>query len=151
MLVREHIAFLKQKVNNDHSEIQIREFDFFEIIIEILENKGYLDKVFAMELEKGTEAILNPIKKSLRLTQKSDLVVDYIRSRIKDNDIVFLTGVGKVWPIIRSHTVLNNLHAVVDSVPLIMFYPGTYSGQDLHLFDEIADQNYYRAFTLVER
>jgi len=151
LLVRDHIVFLKQKVNNDHSEIQIREFDLFEIIIEILESKGYLEKVYAMEIEKGTEAILNPIKKSLRLTQKSDLVVDYIRTRIKDNDVVFLTGVGKAWPIIRSHTVLNNLHAVVDSVPLIMFYPGTYSGQDLHLFDEITDQNYYRAFTLVER
>jgi hypothetical protein len=32
-----------------------------------------------------------------------------------------------------------------------MFYPGTYSGQDLNLFDEISDQNYYRAFKLVER
>jgi hypothetical protein len=151
LLVRDHITFLKQKVNNDHSGIHIREFDLFEIIVEALEQKGYLEKVFAMELEKGTEAILTPIKKSLRLTQNNDLVVDYIRSRIKDNDIVFITGVGKAWPIIRSHTVLNNLHAVVDNVPLIMFYPGTYSGQDLHLFDEITDQNYYRAFTLVER
>lgn len=151
LTVREHIAFLRQKVNNDNSEITIREFDLFDITIEILESKGYLEKVFSMESEKGTSAILNPIKNTLRLTQKNDLIVDYIRTRIKDNDVVFLTGVGKVWPIIRSHTILNNLHAVVDNVPLVMFYPGTYSGQDLHLFDEISDQNYYRAFTLVER
>ena len=151
LIVREHIAFLKQKVNNDNSEITIREFDLFDITIEILESKGYLEKVFSMESEKGTSAILNPIKNTLRLTQKNDLIVDYIRTRIKNNDVVFLTGVGKVWPIIRSHTILNNLHAVVDNVPLVMFYPGTYSGQDLHLFDEISDQNYYRAFTLVER
>ena len=151
LTVREHIAFLKQKVNNDNSEITIREFDLFDITIEILESKGYLDKVFAMESEKGTSAILTPIKKTLRLTQNNDLIVDYIRTRIQDNDVVFLTGVGKVWPIIRSHTILNNLHAVVDNVPLVMFYPGTYSGQDLHLFDEISDENYYRAFTLVER
>ncbi|HAA34478.1 MAG TPA: DUF1788 domain-containing protein, partial [Firmicutes bacterium] len=39
----------------------------------------------------------------------------------------------------------------IEDVPLIMFYPGTYSGQDLHLFDEISDQNYYRAFKLIER
>ena len=151
LIVREHIAFIKQKVNNDNTVITIREFDLFNIIIEIIDKKGYLEKVFAMESEKGTSSILTPIKNTLRLTQKNDLIVDYIRSRIEPNDVVFLTGVGKAWPIIRSHSVLNNLHAIVDHVPLIMFYPGTYSGQDLNLFDELSDQNYYRAFSLVER
>nr|WP_236777851.1 DUF1788 domain-containing protein [Anoxybacter fermentans] len=151
MLVREHIAFLKQKINTDNSEIRIKEFDLYEIMLEILENKGYLEKVFEMEEKKGTNAILKPIKNTLRLTQKNDLVVEYIRQRVEQNDIVFLTGVGKVWPIIRSHTILNALHSVIDYVPVVMFYPGTYSGQDLCLFDEIMDQNYYRAFKLIER
>lgn len=151
IIVREHIAFLKQKINNENMDINIREFDLYEIMIEILENKGYLKKVFDMEEKKGTAAILRPIKSTLRLTQKNDLVVQYIRDRVRSNDIVFLTGVGKIWPIIRSHTVLNALHSVIDHVPLIMLYPGTYSGQDLHLFDELYDQNYYRAFKLVER
>jgi hypothetical protein len=151
MIVREHIKFLKQKINNDGMDISIREFDLYEIMIDILENKGYLKKVFDMEKEKGTEAILRAIKNTLRLTQKNDLVVEHIREKVQKNDIVFLTGVGKIWPIIRSHTILNVLHSVIDFVPLIMFYPGTYSGQDLNLFDEISDRNYYRAFKLVER
>ena len=150
-IVREHIKFLKQKTNNDGMDFSIREFDLYEIMIDILEGKGYLQKVFDMEREKGTDAILRPIKNTLRLTQKNDLIVEHIRKRVKKNDIVFLTGVGKIWPIIRSHAVLNVLHSVIDHVPLIMFYPGTYSGQDLHLFDEISDRNYYRAFKLVER
>jgi len=150
-IVREHINFLKQKINNEGIDISIREFDLYEIMIDILEGKRYLQKVFDMEREKGTDAILRPIKNTLRLTQKNDLIVDHIRERVEKNDIVFLTGVGKIWPIIRSHTVLNVLHSVIDHVPLIMFYPGTYSGQDLHLFDEISDRNYYRAFKLVER
>lgn len=151
MIVREHIAFLRQKINNDSMDINIKEFDLYEIMIEILESKGYLKKVFDIEAKKGTAAILKPIKHTLRLTQKNDLVVEYIRDRVEENDIIFLTGVGKIWPIIRSHTVLNVLHSVIDHVPLVMFYPGTYSGQDLHLFDKISDQNYYRAFKLVER
>lgn len=151
MIVREHIKFLKQKINNEGMDISIREFDLYEIMIDILENKGYLKKVFDMEKEKGTEAILRAIKNTLRLTQKNDLVVEHIREKVQKNDIVFLTGVGKIWPIIRSHTILNVLHSVIDFVPLIMFYPGTYSGQDLNLFDEISDRNYYRAFKLVER
>ncbi|MGI6706138.1 MAG: DUF1788 domain-containing protein [Clostridia bacterium] len=151
IIVREHIKFLKQKINNDGMDFSIREIDLYEIMIEILAEKGYLKKVFEMEKKKGTDAILKPIKNTLRLTQKNDLVVEYIRERVQENDIVFLTGVGKIWPIIRSHTILNVLHSVIDHVPLIMFYPGTYSDQDLNLFDEISDQNYYRAFKLVER
>ena len=150
-IVREHINFLKQKINNEDIGVAIKEFDLYEIMIDILVGKGYLQKVFDMEREKGTDAILRPIKNTLRLTQKNDLIVDHIRERVEKNDIVFLTGVGKIWPIIRSHTVLNVLHSVIDHVPLIMFYPGTYSGQDLNLFDEISDRNYYRAFKSVER
>jgi hypothetical protein len=151
IIVREHIRFLKQKINNEGMDFYIRELDLYEIMIEILAEKGYLKKVFDMEKKKGTDAILKPIKNTLRLTQKNDLVVEYIREMVQENDVVFLTGIGKIWPIIRSHTVLNVLHSVIDRVPLIMFYPGTYSGQDLNLFDKISDQNYYRAFKLVER
>jgi hypothetical protein len=151
LLVRDHIKFLKQKMNNNNSEVKIKEFDLYEIMIEILEAKGYLDKVFKMEEQKGTGYIINAVKRTLRLTQNNDLVVDYIRNRVEENDIVFLTGVGKTWPIIRSHTILNNLHSVVDYVPLVMFFPGTYDGLELKLFNEIKDDNYYRAFKLVEK
>ena len=92
IIVREHIEFLKQKINNESRDINIREFDLYGIMIEILENKGYLEKIFDMEREKGTTAILRPIKSTLRLTQKNDLVVEYIRDRVEADDIVFLTG-----------------------------------------------------------
>lgn len=151
MIVRQHMEFLKQKFKHIESEIKIKEFDLYEIMLEILDNKGYLQKTFEMEKNKGTEKILIAIKKSLRLTLKNDLIIEYIREKVEKNDIVFLTGVGKAWPIIRSHAILNTLHSVIDEVPLVMFFPGTYSGQDLQLFNEIKDENYYRAFKLVAR
>lgn len=150
-IVREHIKFLKQKINNENSKIEIKEFDLYEIMLEILNEKNYLDKTFDIENKKGTEYILKGIQKTLRLTLENDLVTQYIRQRVNNNHIVFITGVGKVWPIIRSHLILNTLHAVIDQVPLVMFFPGTYSGQDLNLFNEVEDRNYYRAFKLVDR
>lgn len=150
-IVREHIIFLKSKINTGDTGLYIQEFDLYEIMLEILESKNYLNKTFEMEEERGTEYSINAIKKTLRLTQKNDLVVEYISERVKSNHIVLLTGVGKVWPIIRSHTVLNTLHSVVEDVPLIMFFPGVYDGLELKLFDEIKDDNYYRAFKLIER
>lgn len=150
LVVRNHIKFLKDKINNNDYDFKIKEFDLYEITLEILEEKGYQTKIFEMEKEKGTDYVMKAIKKTLRLTQKNDLVVEYISSRVEEDDIVFLTGVGKSWPIIRSHTVLNTLHSIIDSVPLIMFFPGMYDGLELKLFDDIKDDNYYRAFKLIE-
>lgn len=150
-IVRDYIKFLKEKTNNGNTGLYIKEFDLYEIMLEILENKSYLNRVFDMEEKSGSDYVINAIKKTLRLTQNNDLVVDYIRSRTDKNHILFLTGVGKIWPIIRSHTVLNTLHAVIEDVPLIMFFPGIYDGLELKLFDEIKDDNYYRAFKLIER
>ncbi|NLV64249.1 MAG: DUF1788 domain-containing protein [Clostridiaceae bacterium] len=151
MLVRDHVRFLKQKINNGDYGFNIKEFDLYEIMLELLETKGYLEKNFTKEQEKGSEFIFNATKKTLRLTEKGDLIVRYIRDRVEKGDVVFITGVGKVWPIIRSHTVLNNLHQVLDEVPVIMFFPGVYDGLELVLFEEIKDDNYYRAFKLVDR
>jgi len=150
LVVRNHIKFLKDKINNNDNDFKIKEFDLYEITLEILEEKGYHTKIFKMEKEKGTDYTIKAIKKTLRLTQKNDLVVEYISSRVEKDDIVFITGVGKSWPIIRSHTVLNTLHSVIENVPLIMFFPGTYDGLELRLFDDIKDDNYYRAFKLIE-
>jgi len=151
LLVREHIEFIKQKINNESSDINIREFDLYEIMLEILEKKGFLQKNIEMEAKKGSEYVFNATKKTLRLTLKNDMISEYITDRIRKNDIVFITGVGKAWPIIRSHVVLNNLNISIDKVPVIMFFPGKYDGLELVLFDEIKDDNYYRAFELIDR
>lgn len=150
LLVRDRVEFIKEKVKNTHG-LNIVEFDLYDIILEILDSKGYLKKNFEMEKKKGSEYVLNATKKTLRLTLKNDLVVQYISDRLEGNDIVFLTGVGKAWPIIRSHTILNNLHRIVEKQPLVMFFPGTYDGGSLMLFNSLKDDNYYRAFPLVDK
>lgn len=150
LIVRDHVKFLKEKINNDDYGFKIKEFDLYEIILKILDNKGFLEKIFSKEEKEGTEKIFEIIARTLRLTQKNDLVVEYIKNKVSNNEIVFLTGIGKSWPIIRSHNVLNMLHPVLDDVPLIMFFPGMYDGLELRLFDDIKDDNYYRAFKLIE-
>jgi hypothetical protein len=151
LLVREHIEFIKQKVNDGNSNINVKEFDLYEIMLEILEEKNYLQKNIEMEEKKGSECVFKATKKTLRLTLKNDMIVEYIVNRVEQNDIVFITGVGKAWPIIRSHTVLNNLHKAIDQVPVVMFFPGEYDGLELVLLNEVKDDNYYRAFQLIDK
>lgn len=150
LLVRDRVKFIKEKAKNLYG-INIIEFDLYEIIIELLNSKGYLEKNFKMEEKKGSEFILNATKKALRLTLDNDLIVKYIEERLEGNDIVFLTGIGKAWPIIRSHTILNNLHRIVEDQPLVMFFPGNYDGGTLMLFNYLKDDNYYRAFQLIDK
>ena len=63
------------------------------------------------------------------------------------SNIVFLTGIGEVYPFIRSHIILNNLQNKVKDRPLVMFYPGVYT-KELSLFGRMKEENYYRAFNL---
>ena len=64
-------------------------------------------------------------------------------------DLVLVSGVGSVYPVLRVHSLLNNLHAVMGHTPLVLFYPGRYDGQALRLFGKLKNHHYYRAFTLV--
>lgn len=149
--VREYISYLKNKINNNsNSSFDLIEFDLYNIIIEILQEKGYLKKSFEFEKNKGRNFAKKAIKNLLKLSSESNLIVNHIKDNTPKNSVVFLTGVGKSYPLLRSHNVLNNLHQVLDEVPVVMFFPGRYSGNELILFGTIHDTNYYRAFPLVE-
>lgn len=149
LIVREKIKSLKKKNNPDADGFQIIEYDLYEMVIHILEEKGYIDKCIKFEEQKGMEYLYTAVTKMLRLTNDDNLIVNHILENTPKNAVVFLTGVGKVFPFVRSHNVLNNLHQVLDSVPVVMFYPGTWNGQSLSLFGTITDGNYYRAFPLI--
>lgn len=151
LFVRSHIAYLKEKINNSNRGFRIIEFDLFHLMIEALEEQEYLEAFFDLEKENGFMECAESLVETLGLDETNEL--NLIISRILEQDlsdsVIFLTGVGKCHPIIASHNILNNLHQVLDSVPVILFYPGEYSGQDLKLFGTMDSRNYYRAFRLV--
>jgi len=150
LIVREKIAALKKQNNPDADGFEIVEFDLYKIVIQILAEKGFLDKCIQYEDAKGLEYVYTAVSKTLRLTNDNNLIVNYIVQNTPEKAVVFLTGVGKVFPFVRSHNVLNNLHQVLDRVPVVMFFPGEWNGQSLSLFGTITDDNYYRAFPLIQ-
>lgn len=150
MYVRERVEYIRKKNEVSGDEYKIAVFDLYEIIINILKQKGYLEKCYEFEQKKGFDRITKSVGNMLRITAKDSLIIEHIKQNTPEKAIVFLVGIGKCYPILRSHTVLNNLHQVIDNVPVVMFYPGKYDGQELILFSEIKDDNYYRAFKLVE-
>lgn len=148
--VREKIDFLVNKINSDiNYSTKIIKFDLYELLIQILNDEGFLEQTFKFEESKGTNFAINAVSKSLRLTSDNNLIINQILNNVTDDCVVFITGVGKAYPIIRSHNILNNLHLKLDTVPVILFFPGKFSGNNLVLFNTIDAGNYYRAFPLV--
>lgn len=149
LIMRQKIESLKKKNNPEADGFEIVEYDLYKMVIGILEERGYLDKCIKFEGTKGREYLYNAVSKLLRLTNEDNLIVNKIVTETPEHAVVFLTGVGKVFPFVRSHNVLNNLHQILDRVPVVMFYPGNWNGQTLSLFGTINDGNYYRAFPLI--
>ena len=149
LYVRERINYIQKRNEDSGDEYRIIIFDLYDIMIKILEGKKYLDKCYSIERKKGFQKVSNAVANLMKVNSTDGMIVNYIKEHTPEKAIVFITGIGKCYPIIRSHTVLNNLNLVIDKVPVVLFYPGKYDGQELVLFNEIKDDNYYRAFKLV--
>lgn len=146
LLIRYSIKKLVE--NSQKKSINILEIDLYELCLELLDNKINLEKIAALESKKGSDLLLEKLK----LILKIDSIRDEIKERMESRgniDILFLTGIGKAWPLVRSHSVLNNLQSVMGNTPLIAFYPGKYDNSVLSLFGKFKDANYYRAFRLI--
>lgn len=149
--VQEYIKYLKDRINDGNKDFKIIEVDLFHLMIEILKEEDYLDAFFDLEKENGFFDMADSLVETLGLdeTDEQNLIISHILANDLTDSVLFLTGVGKCHPIIASHNILNNLHQVLDTVPVVLFYPGEYSGQDLKLFGTMDSHNYYRAFRLV--
>ena len=147
MIVREHIRRLIKDFSTASSPMKIIEFDLYKMLIEMTKEEGLFEELFDFELVEGKDELFSALKDF----SKPKYFIDKIKEDSASYNIIFITGVGKVFPFLRSHSVLNNLHEAIEEKPVIMFYPGIYNAQDLGLFGKIKDDNYYRAFPLVDR
>ncbi|MFD3156695.1 DUF1788 domain-containing protein [Haloimpatiens sp. FM7330] len=145
IMVREYVKYIIKEFNKVNSNRKIIEFDLYKMLIGFLKQEGDFEQIINLENREGKEYILEAVGTFVN----SDIYCKIIKERSEDFDIIFLTGIGKVYPFMRSHNILNNLQQYLKKKPLVMFYPGEYSGQDLKLFKKFKDENYYRAFPLV--
>lgn len=140
----------------EHNE-KIVEFDLYEMMIQIIEEEGYMEDVIRMEPEYDKALLLSEVfQPLLSVEENNNKLLEMFKDKAPDDGqlIVLISGVGKAYPIIRSHTILNNLQSIFRKNPVVMMYPGRYeikNSMTLKLFERLDDDNYYRAFPLVER
>jgi hypothetical protein len=142
---QEQIVALKNRLDkNGHSVILI---DLYEIVIAILTEKKLLDRVFATEPRMPKKRLFDSLVNTLDIQK---VLVPFVTQKITGDggSILFLTGIGKVFPFIRAHTIMNNIQSIVIKNPVVAFFPGSYDGIRLKLFELLQDENHYRAFPL---
>ena len=148
--VREHIKYLERKNILDLDGFELKVYDVYDIMLNFIESEGLLEACYEMEAEDGMDYLVESVSALLEMNEDHNYFSRYIEENTPEDAVVFIVGVGKIFPFVRSHKILNNLHQVFDRVPVVLFYPGKYDGLSLMLFSEFKDENYYRAFELVK-
>lgn len=143
--VRDSIRMLINRLET--SGVPVLEINLYDLVCRILEEKGGVSRMFNVEKKKSKAKFLSALQSSINI---HEVLMPEIDSIIKSSNtkVYFLTGIGLVFPFIRSHNILNNLQSIAKECPTICFFPGEYTGQSLNLFGLLKDDNYYRAFNI---
>ena len=145
--IRDHIRFLLEHIPKASPRVRVQHVNLLDFVLGYLRQRNLLDKAIAMQQTKGDAFVLSQLATILHPNRTTAAFAELAQP--DQHDLVLVSGVGSVYPVLRAHTLLNNLHAVMGRTPLVLFYPGRYDGQALRLFGILQNDNYYRAFTLV--
>jgi hypothetical protein len=147
---------LKQKLP-DRNVVTV---NLLEFLLDYVKNRGYFDKLQRVAATPDNKKTL----KLIRSITGAEKLADYFDSKIMEQqpDLILISGVGSVYPIIRVHELLNNLHKYTGLTPLIVFCPGEYDKTAFHLLgrtnltldssqsERRHSSRYYRAFRLID-
>lgn len=135
-----------------HQGIRVLEINLYDLALDLLRARGIFDQVLEVEPTVGKDELKELLQGVL---DPEHHVVPAIAAKMAaaTYDVMFITGVGEVFPYIRSHTLLNNLQSTAKTRPTLLFFPGTYThtleeGASLDLFGRLHDDKYYRAFNI---
>jgi len=157
--VREHLDTLLQHLPRSKPNLRVKHINLFDFLIDYLEERALLEKSQRLQREQGDAALAKALKGVLSEEKIARRFGELAQPA--DHDLLLISGVGSVYPLLRSHTLLNNLHSIMGQTPLLMFYPGKYDQTSLRLFGKRSTSgagpisrgrqaNYYRAFRLID-
>jgi hypothetical protein len=145
--IRDYLQVVLKHIGKKKPGIRVKHINLFYLIVAYLKEAKFLDKAIALQSKKGDQALAKALKGPL---DSKKIAGFFTTKAAPDNhDLILISGVGSAWPMLRSHNLLNNLHPLMGNTPVVMFYPGIYTGAGMKLFGCLKESNYYRAFQLV--
>ena len=143
MTIRHFIEQLQNENLNCHAIF----YDLYEVFLDILRDKRILDKVEALEAKRGKDFLKKQFDKSCD-AKTFAAKLDYPDHQ-PGKDLIILSGVGKVFPFMRVHSLLEAMQPRFTDVPILVLYPGEFDGHYVRLFNKLKKNEYYRAFKAI--
>lgn len=144
------VGNVKKQLSNDG--VHVLHINLYDLSIELLRSRDIFDSLIDSESSVSKDELKELLQGVL---DPEAHLIPAISEKISDAeiDVLFLSGVGEVFPYLRSHNILNNLQSSAKDKPTVMFFPGSYSysdeeGASLDLFGRLHDDKYYRAFNI---
>ena len=158
--VRKHIESLLDSIPKKRPGLRFKHVNLFDFVLDHLKTRNFLDKALTMQRDKGDEALKKALAGPLHPEKLAPLFAQVARPA--EHDLVLVSGVGSVYPLLRTSSLLSNLQPIMGGTPLVLFYPGRYDQMTLKLFGKLSlsatyegsgktrkSEHYYRAFRLV--
>lgn len=158
--VRAHLQFLVDHIPKQRPELRFTHINLFDLVLDHLKSRKLLEKALQIQREKGDEALKAALAGPLHPEKLASIFCGVARP--DQNKLVLVSGVGSVYPLLRTSGLLSNLQNVMGPIPLVLFYPGKYDQLTLRLFGKLSlsahfdgvakskkPEHYYRAFRLV--
>jgi hypothetical protein len=144
--IREYLKFLDGHLSKTRPGLRVKHINLFEMAVETLAARGLLEKSFEKQKTEGDLALLKSLARLFEGTKLAAAFAD--RVNLSETDLILVSGMGSVYPIVRTHNLLSALQPKLGHTPLVVFYPGVYDGSYVRLFGKLKGP-YYRAFKLV--
>ena len=109
LAVREHIGFLLQQIPKHRPDLRVGYINLFTLIVDTLKARNFYDKALDLQRNKGGAALIKALAAPLDAGKLAAALIDQVEPATKD--LVLVSGVGSAYPLLRTHNLLNNLHA----------------------------------------
>jgi hypothetical protein len=138
------------------SGMAIQRIDLFELVLQELEECGILGDFLRDESSFEREDVLETLR---NYSDPKTYLVKRLAPVFENADIqlTLITGSGRIFPFLRTHTILESIQPIMVQHPVVIFFPGQYEqdrngGSLLKLFGTIPSPTivnpYYRATNL---
>lgn len=141
MIVRHFI----EQITKENLKCHIVYYDLYEVFLKICEDNRILNRIPQLEEKRGKDFLAKQFSKmcdAKTFAQKMDF-------EPQKGDVILLGGVGKVFPFMRVHSLLEALQTHFTKTPVVTLYPGTFDGHQVKLFNLLKPNEYYRAFNML--